>query len=70
MGNAGLPGCRFTIDRRITDLERSKKVLGDCRGKDIHAHLGAKLRLESLTYRSTRGTALLRSVATICASVA
>jgi len=57
VGQVGLPGCRFTIDKRITDLERSRKVLKNCRGKDIHAHLSAKLRLESLTYRNTRDAA-------------
>ena len=57
MGQVDLHGCRFTINRRITDLERSKKVLGNCLGKDIHAHLSAQLRLESLTYRNTRDAA-------------
>ena len=57
MGTVGLPSCRFAIQRRITDLERGKKVLGKCRGKDIHAHLSAMLRLDSLTLRNTRDAA-------------
>ena len=57
VGVAGLPNCRFTISRRITDLERSENILKNCRGKDIHAHLSAQLRLEALTFRNKRDAA-------------
>ena len=56
-GVAGLPNCRPTISRRITDLERSEHMLKNCRGKDIHAHLSAQLRLEALTFRNKRDAA-------------
>jgi hypothetical protein len=54
---AGVPVCRFTIERRITDLERNKQVLETDAGKTIHASLSAKLRVDRMTHHNVRGAA-------------
>lgn len=54
---AGLDVCRFTVERRITDLERNKKVLETDAGKDIQAVLSAKLRVDGLSQYNTRDAA-------------
>ena len=47
---AGVPACKFTIDRRITDIGRNRKWLEALAGKDVHALLTAKLRVDRMLY--------------------
>ena len=54
---AGLPVCRFQIERRITDLERNKQCLKTRSDKEVHALLCAQLRLDRLLHYNVRDAA-------------
>ena len=53
----GVPGCRFTLDRRISDLERNRNMSETDAGKDINAILSVKLGLDRLMHHNVRDAA-------------
>ena len=50
----GMPSCKFAIDRRITDIERNKRVLEARVGGDVQAVLNAKLRVDRMLHSNLR----------------